>query len=153
MGVVDVTGKKILKKDFLLGYVKDQVEVYFSANQDWKRQTKDWRNISEWFSGLSLIGLYARNIREKYGVEVSIILFEVDVNPWGQKINHVTALVEYNQNINNGLKVKLNEKLNLSFVLKRRFSSQLSVSLGACLPLTHEIKSASKVGLKVDLTV
>lgn len=75
------------------------------------------------------------------------------MNPWGRKINHVSALVEYNQNINNGLKAKIDEKLNLAFVLNRRVSNQLMVSLGACLPLTTHIKSASKVGLQIDLNM
>lgn len=62
-------------------------------------------------------------------------------------------LAEYNQNHNNGLKVKLNDKLNLAFVLKRRFTDQVAVSLGATMPLSAEIKSHTRVGLKVDLNV
>lgn len=58
------------------------------------------------------------------------------MNPYSKAISHVTGLVEYNQNSKNSLKVKLNEKLNMSFVLKRRFTDQVAVSLGASLPIT-----------------
>lgn len=64
--------------------------------------------MSEWFSGLSLIGLYNRNLREKYGLEVHSFVIQIDINPWGQRINHVTGLLEYNQNISNTLRLKLN---------------------------------------------
>lgn len=74
VGIVDIPNRKILKKDFVLGYIQNQYEVYFSANQDWKLPTDDWKNVSRWFSGLSLIGLYSRNFREKYGLEVPYFL-------------------------------------------------------------------------------
>jgi hypothetical protein len=48
---------------------------------------------------------------------------------------------------------KMYDKLHLAFVLKRRVTDQLAVSLGASFPLTREIKSATKVGLKIDLNV
>jgi len=38
--------------------------------QDWKRETRDWSDPTQWFTRLSLTGIYRRNQREAYGLEV-----------------------------------------------------------------------------------
>jgi len=86
MGISDLNQKKILKKEFLVGYLKNEWEVYLHGWQDWKRETRDWTDITQWFTGLSLTGLHRRNIRERYGVEI-------EVNPYSKAISHVSALV------------------------------------------------------------
>jgi len=86
MGIFDLNQKKILKKEFLVGYLKNEWEVYLHGWQDWKRETRDWTDITQWFTGLSLTGLHRRNIRERYGVEI-------EVNPYSKAVNHVSALV------------------------------------------------------------
>lgn len=65
----------------------------------------------------------------------------------------MTALVEYNQNTSNGLKVKVNSNLQLSFVLKRVHSSQFAASLGASFPLNSTFKASSKVGLQLEANI
>jgi hypothetical protein len=77
----------------------------------------------------------------------------VDFNPATNKIGDVTAIVEYQQNAHNGLKAKINDKLNLSFVLKRIHTSQLSLSLGASVPIGSTANQTSKVGIQVDLNI
>lgn len=65
----------------------------------------------------------------------------------------VTGIIEYQHNANNGLKVKLNDKLNLAFVLKHIESNQLAVSIGASMPLGSTFKTATKVGVQIDINV
>lgn len=53
-----------------MGWKKNEWEVLFEGDQDWKRPTDDWKDITRWFTRLSLTGLYHRSKRETYGVEV-----------------------------------------------------------------------------------
>lgn len=77
---------------------------------------------------------------------------QLEIYPKTRKLKEVWALVQYNQNAKNGLKAKISDRLNLAFALKRRFSDQFALSLGACLPLTEK-DGANKIGVRVDLNV
>lgn len=59
-----------MKKELLVAYLKNDWEVHFRANQSWTKPTLNWKDVSQWFSEVSLIGLFRRNSQERYGVEV-----------------------------------------------------------------------------------
>jgi hypothetical protein len=94
LGVFDLNQKRVLRKDFLLGYIKNAWEVYLQGTQDEKHRTKDWTDITQWFTGVSLTALHRRNIREAYGVEVN---FNVKSD------RGESSLEEYQPSISSGL--------------------------------------------------
>jgi len=53
-----------------VGWHKKEWEVLLQGWQDWKRETRDWSDPTQWFTRLSLTGIYRRNQREAYGLEV-----------------------------------------------------------------------------------
>lgn len=65
----------------------------------------------------------------------------------------VSALVEYRQNANNTFKAKLNDKLNLTFLLRRIQTRQVAISLGVSSPLNAEFSNRIKVGVELDLFI
>jgi hypothetical protein len=146
LGVLNVNDLRLVKKDVTFGYASGDYEGYLKAEQAWAQPTNNWKDVTQWFTRFSLQGVWRRTFRESYALQV-------DFDPQAKKLGDVTALVEYNQNTNNGLKVKLNDKLNLSFVLKRVHNSQFAASLGASIPLAGEYKTASKVGIQIDANV
>jgi hypothetical protein len=80
LGVFDLNQKRVLRKDFLLGYIKNAWEVYLQ--------------VTQWFTGVSLTALHRRNIREAYGVEVN---FNVKSD------RGESSLEEYQPSISSGL--------------------------------------------------
>lgn len=146
MAVVDLTNRKLIKKDFLVGWHKKEWEVMLQGWQDWKRETHDWKDPTQWFTELFFTTLYHRNQKETFGVEV-------EVNPYSKAISNITGLVEYKPSSKSCLKLKLNQKLNVAFSLKRQFTDQVTVLAGGSLPISKEAKAASKVGLRIDLNV
>ena len=70
--VGDLTNKALLKKDLVLGYEKNNVSVYLKGLQSWDKPTQDYNDPREYFSTISLTGLFRRNNLEHYGVEVIV---------------------------------------------------------------------------------
>ena len=70
LGVADLTQSKLIKKDFFVSYLKKQVEIHLRAEQAWENPTEKWNNLSEYFTSIYLTGIYSRNFKETYGVEV-----------------------------------------------------------------------------------
>lgn len=68
LAVANVRKPEILKKGFMLGYVDKDFEVYLLETQDWDKKTVDWKDITQWFTAVSLTGLYHRTARETYGL-------------------------------------------------------------------------------------
>ena len=73
----------------------------------------------------------------------------MEYDPSTKVLGDISALVEYNQNERNGLKVKINDKLWLTAVLKRVHNSQLAASLGLSVPLAGSGKREAQVGLQI----
>lgn len=73
LGVFDLTNQKILKEDFVVGWHKNEWDVVLQGWRNWNHQIDDWKDLRQWFSGLSLTSVFRRNAREGYGVEVSLI--------------------------------------------------------------------------------
>lgn len=144
--VLDARRFELLKKDLVFGFVKKEWEVFFKAEQSWDSKTVNWKDITQWFTLLTLTGVYNRNSRETYGVEVQF-------DPSTKKLGDVSALVEYQQNPSNSVKVKINDKLNMSFLLKRVHTSQFSLSLGVSSPLNANFSKSAKVGAEIELFV
>lgn len=140
LGIFNLLEASVLKKEVYVGYLEKNWEVHARANQSWDKHTDNWKAVTQWFSDLSLIGLYRRNSKERYGLQV-------DFNPATKSVGDVTGIVEYQQDTKNGLKLKLNDKLNLSFVLKHIAHDQFSVAVGASVPLGSTYKQAAKVGI------
>jgi len=69
--VVDLTNRALLKKDLVVGYEKPEFSVYLKGEQKWDRPTGDFNQWRQFFSRISLTGLYRRNARQLYGVEVA----------------------------------------------------------------------------------
>lgn len=141
--------QQIVKKDVTLGYVEKDWEVHIKAEQDIAKPTRDWKDVTQWFTGLTLLGAWKRNFRETYAVEVNIKIMQVEYDPSTKVLGDISGLVEYNQNEKNGLKVKFNDKLWLTAVLKRVFNSQFAASLGLSVPLAGSGKREAQVGVQI----
>ena len=74
-GVVDFKKKNLIKKDLVLGYERPDFSVYLKGIQAWERPTRDFNQWRQFFSHINLTGLYRRNLKEIYGLEVSDRLF------------------------------------------------------------------------------
>lgn len=70
MGVLDLQSLRLIKKDLAFGYVHKDYEAYLKAEQSWDSPTKNWSDIAQWFSNLSLQGVWRRNFRETYALQV-----------------------------------------------------------------------------------
>jgi len=88
----------------VIGYEKPEFSVYLKGEQSWDRPTVDFNQWRLFFSSISLTGLYRRNARESYGMEVA-------ADPHGNAITSITGLAEYQYSSRNRLKAKLNHRL------------------------------------------
>lgn len=131
--VGDLTNKSLLKKDLVLGYEKGNVSVYLKGIQHWDKPTQDYNNPRDYFSTISLTGLFRRGARELYGLEVA-------VNPEKRNFQSITGLVEYQHSLRNRIKAKFNNSFLLTLFLERKVNSQLTVALGAEVPLDKREK-------------
>ena len=76
---------------------------------------------------------------------------ELNLNP--QEDNHVvTGLVEYKYSDKGVTKIKLDSKLNLTFLIKKALSSKLALSLGVFAPLNNKVEK-NKYGVQVNLNI
>jgi hypothetical protein len=72
LGVLNLNDMKLIKKDFAVGYSGYEYEVFLKGEQNWTRPTRNWRDITQWFSNFTLQGVWRRNFRERYALQVNI---------------------------------------------------------------------------------
>ncbi len=133
----------MLKKDLLLGYKEKDVEVIFKAEQAFDRPTKDFKNFAEYFSDLSLVGLYNYGLSQRYGLKV-------EGDPATRKWK-ASALLEYKYSDSSLTKVSVDTESTLNVVVKKTLNKIWSLSGGASVPLTNA--NESKFGVQIDVNV
>jgi len=73
MGIVfgvNVSHRELIKKDVLLGYQKDDIDITLKAEQAFGKKTIDFGDWRQWFSKYVLTTVYRRSKKERYGLEV-----------------------------------------------------------------------------------
>lgn len=110
VAALDLTNVALVKKDLLVGYAKNNIDVTLKAQQAWDKKTEDYQNLKEWFNTLTLTSVFTRNTRERYGLELV-------AHPRSKRIVG-TALVEYKYNNKSFTRIKLNSEFNLTFLIK-----------------------------------
>ena len=81
---------------------------------------------------------------------------KVVANPERKKLQSVTLLAEYQHSLRNRIKAKINNSYLLTLFLERKLNSQLTVALGAEVPLDRRNKGEvgskknNNVGLKLS---
>lgn len=127
IGVVDLTKRKLIKKDLLLGFERNNVDVSLKAQQPFEKATQNFNNWREWFETFTLTTLFKRNQKERYGVEVV-------ANPT-QNLTTFTGLVEYKYHDRGLTRIKFDNNLNLTVLIKNTLTDKLSLSVGASIPI------------------
>lgn len=127
IGALDITKRELVKKDLLIGYEKNEIDVSIKAQQPFTNVTKNYQNWREWFETFTLTAIYKRNLKEKYGVEVV-------ANPQNEKVT-ATGLIEYKHSDRSSTKIKFDNVLNLTLVVKKTITDKLSFSFGTLIPL------------------
>jgi len=126
--VIDITNKKLIKKDLLLGYKKDDFDISVKAEQAFEKKPDNHKDWKKWFSKYVLTGVYQRTKKEKYGVEVV-------ADPSTEKVV-ATGLVEYNYSDKGFTKLKFDSNLNLTFLVKKILTDKLAFSFGVWIPIS-----------------
>lgn len=127
IAALDITNKEITKKDVLLGYQKGDIEVDFKAHQPFNNKTNDYHNWKQWFESYTLTGVYRRNLKERYGVQL-------EGNPQKDKFT-ATGLIEYKYADDSFTRLKFDNHLNLTLLIKKTLTEKLALSFGTLLPL------------------
>jgi len=147
IGVLDIANKSLVKKDLLVGYESGDVDVSLKALQPFGKKTENYQNWREWFSSYVLTSVYKRNNKERYGVEVA-------ADPIKDKVT-ATGLVEYKHTDKNLTRIKFNNHLDLTILLKNTITDKLSFSFGALIPLKREkdAEVKNKYGIQLDFNI
>ena len=61
IGVLDLVNKQLLKKDLLVGYERDNIDVSLKAIQPFNRRTQNWKDWREWFDSFTTTAVFKRN--------------------------------------------------------------------------------------------
>jgi len=144
IGVLDLTRQILAKKDVLVGYTHDNVDVVLKAEQSFTKPTQNWSNVAEYFNNVVLTTTFKRNKAQRFAAEIS-------ADPSNKKIV-ASGLVEYKYNDKSLTKIKLNSDLNLAFVVKKTINDTISLSFGTGMLLTGA-DSKLKYGGQLDLSI
>jgi len=101
--------------------------VTLKAEQAFGKKTKDFGDWRQWFSKYVLTAVYRRTKKERYGLEVT-------ANPESRDVVG-TLLVEYLYSDKGFTKIKLDNLLNLSVVVKKTITDKLAFSFGTQVAL------------------
>ena len=141
---VNITERDLVKKDFLLGYNKNEVDVSFKAEQAFGKKTFDYGDWKQWFSKYLLTTVYKRSRKERYGLEVAF-------DP--VKSNALaTVLVEYLYSDKGFTKIKVDNLLNLTLMVKKTLTDRLAFSFGTQIPLQNR-EDKNKFGVQLDFNI
>jgi len=146
IAVLNLTDKELIKKDLLLGYEKDNLDISVKAEQAFGHKTVDVGDWRDWFSKFTLTGVYRRAAKERYGIEVT-------ANPKNDDVR-ATALVEYLYSDKGFTKIKLDTLLNLTLLVKKTMTERFALSFGALVPLQNKEKeNKTKYGVQLDFNI
>lgn len=141
---MDLTKFDLIKKDLLVGYNKDDVDVSLKAEQPFDKKTVNYSNWKEWFNEYTLTAVYRRNRKERYGIEVV-------AHPIESKVVG-TGLLEYRYSDASSTKLKVDTELNLTLLIKTVLTNKLALSFGAQVPLKSRLIK-NRFGLRFDFNV
>jgi len=71
IGVVaglNLTTRELIKKDILLGYQMNDLEVVLKAEQAFGKKTLDYGDWRQWFNKYIITSVYRRSRKERYGL-------------------------------------------------------------------------------------
>jgi len=146
IAVLNLTERELIKKDILLGYEKDNLDLSVKAEQAFGQRTIDVGNWRDWFSKFTLTGVYRRSTKERYGIEVT-------ANPKDDDVRGA-ALVEYLYSDKGFTKIKLDTLFNLTLLVKKTMTERFALSFGALVPLRNkERESKTKYGVQLDFNI